>query len=70
MPGRVVSRGIFCVMRRYINAESTIRLTRNPVPCRHIAASAIVREFILDAAAALGNASMRFAAKGAVNSRG
>jgi hypothetical protein len=70
MPGRVVSRGIFCVIRRYMNAERTIRLTRNPVPCRHTAASEMASEFMRAAAAAVGRASIRFAANGAVRRRG
>jgi hypothetical protein len=70
MPGRVVPRGIFCVIRRYIKAERTIKLMRNPAPCRHIAARAIVSEFTREAAAAVGKASMRFAANGAVRRRG
>jgi len=53
-----------------MNAERTIRLTRNPVPCRHTAASAMASEFTRSAAAGVGRASMRFAAKGAVRRRG
>jgi hypothetical protein len=52
-----------------MKADRTIRLTRKPVPWRQIAARAIVSEFIHDAAAAVGNASMRFAASGAVRRR-
>lgn len=57
-------------MRRYIKADSTIRLTRNPVPCRDTAASAMASELMRAAAAADGSASIRFAASGAVRSKG
>lgn len=53
-----------------MNAERTIRLTRNPVPCKHIAARAMASELMRVAAAAEGRASMRFAANGAVRRRG
>jgi hypothetical protein len=53
-----------------MNADRTIKLTRNPVPWRQIAARAIVSEFIREATAAVGKASMRFAASGAVRRRG
>jgi hypothetical protein len=53
-----------------MNAARTIKLTRNPVPWRQIAARAIASELIREAAAAVGRASMRFAANGAVRRRG
>lgn len=53
-----------------MNAERTIRLTRNPVPWRQMAARAIAIELRRVAAAASGKASMRLAASGAVTRRG
>jgi hypothetical protein len=47
-----------------------IRLTRKPVPCTQTAPKAIAMELILAAAAASGNASIRFAARGEIRSNG
>lgn len=70
MPGRVLSRGSFCVMRRYIKALYIIRLTINPVPWIQTAPYAMAMELILLAAAALGKAPMMDEARGAIMRRG
>lgn len=69
IPGLVVSWGSFLVIRRYMNALYTIKLTMKPAPWIATAVSAIASEFIL-ATAASGTASIKLAANGPMSRSG
>lgn len=69
-PGRCISRGSFCVIRRYRNAADIMKAIRHPVPCVVMAHMPMADMSMFSSCFEASAAAMRLAANGAVRSSG